>query len=99
MMPSLQALLVGEHMLAAKYLVRSCILPVLFRVRWCWMTHDSSTPGTKTCLNVILLLLRSCKGPKCDHPDDRIYWNFWHFNPVVLYVLCPQKVLRQIVIL
>ncbi|KAH9973488.1 hypothetical protein BGW80DRAFT_1307537 [Lactifluus volemus] len=71
-------------MLEAEHLVRCCILTILFQVRLCWTTDGGGACSTvTTCLNVILLPSCPCKGPKCGHPDDWVYWNLWDFNPTV----------------
>jgi hypothetical protein len=74
-----QALLFGEDMLAAEHLVRLLHSTVMLA------SVDRQRLDTRaaTCLNVISLLSRSCKGPKRDHPDDWIHWIIWYFNPVV----------------
>jgi hypothetical protein len=81
-----QALLVGDHMLAAEHLVRRCILTVLFQVRWCWTTNGSSTPVSQRVSESTLscCLCARARVPKCDHTDDWIYWNFIVYDAVAL---------------
>jgi hypothetical protein len=83
-----QALLFGEDMLAAEHLVR------LLHSTFLLASVDRQRLDIRavTCLNVISLLSRSCKGPKCDHPDDWIHWIIWYFNPVVrdTFALCAR---------